>query len=80
MRRQYLVEKNMSMVRLNFAPHPYLYPDLDPETEIKTNVDTALYTSFNALYIDNSLRGIEECKDFGSISINPQHFMTRRTE
>jgi hypothetical protein len=69
-----LVDKNMPRIRLNFAPHAYLWPQARFGQEIKINILSAIYTSQGKEWIHSSLRGIDECNDFGRISINPGKF------
>ena len=65
------------MVRINFAPHSYLYPDVKFGEEVKANVGAALYTSKDNTFFDPPMRGIEECHDYGRMAINPESFYTK---
>jgi hypothetical protein len=73
-----LVDKNMPRIRLNFAPHAYLWPSARFGQEFKTNVLAALYTSQENKWTHSSIRGIDECNDFGRISINPAKFFIKQ--
>ena len=60
----------MKSIRINFSPHAYLLPFAHPGQEIKTNVLASIFTSQQGKFIHSSLRGVDECNDFGRISIN----------
>ena len=64
----------MSRIRLNFAPHAYLWPNARFGQELKVNVLAAIYTSQEKSWLNSALRGVDECTDFGRISINPGKF------
>ena len=75
---------NMTKVRMNFAPHAFLYPKAEPGENIKQNVRAALYTSWNIngrSSYDSNLVGVEPCcqQDEGKIAINPNRFLSNRT-
>jgi len=65
-----LIDKNMPKVRLNFAPHAYLFQNARKGADVKTNVLSCIYTAENKKFIHSSLRGVDECNDFGKICIN----------
>ena len=55
---------NMEKVRMNFAPHAFLYPQAGPGVNLKQNVRAALYTTWNIngrLNYDSNLLGVESC-------------------
>ena len=76
LKNQCLVDKNLDKVRLNFAPHAYLWPHSRFGQEIKSHVLAAIYTSSEGRWLHSSLCGIDECTDNGRISINPQKFIS----
>jgi hypothetical protein len=76
-KNSFLVDKNMSRVRLNFAPHAYLYPSVRNGEDVKNNVACCIYTQENGAFIHSSLRGVDDCTDFGRISINSGNFFTK---
>ena len=67
----------MSRIRLNFAPHAYMWPHAKFGQEFKTNVLSSIYTTQDSKWLHSSIRGIDECKDFGRISINPVKFYSK---
>ena len=71
------MDKNLSRIRLNIAPHAYLYPKVRFGQEIKANILAAIYTNQNREWLHSSLRGIDECSDFGRIQINPGKFYSK---
>lgn len=68
----------MTRVRLNFAPHAYLYQSAKNGDDMKNNVACCIYTSENGNFIHSSLRGVDDCNDFGRISINSGNFFTKQ--
>ena len=80
LRHQFLIDKSQTHIRLNFAPHSYLYPNVRFGEEIKINALTALYTSDEGQIVNSALRGIEECIDFGGITINPQKYYMKKSQ
>ena len=55
---------NMTKVRMNFAPHAFVYPDAGPGVNFKENVRAAIYTSWKVdgrILYDSNLLGVESC-------------------
>jgi hypothetical protein len=77
LKNSFLVDKNMTRVRLNFAPHAYLYPNARNGDDIKNNVICCVYTSENGNFIHSSLRGVDDCNDFGRITVNSGNFLNK---
>eukprot|EP00347_Sterkiella_histriomuscorum_P005686 403355653 len=76
-KNSFLLERNQSRVRINFAPHAYIWPNAKYGQDSKINILSAIYTSYNNEMIHSSFRGIDECEDFGRISINPGNFYSK---
>lgn len=76
-KQQFLYDKCQSKVRINFAPHAYLWPNARFGLDIKTNIFACIYTSHQDKMLHSSIRGIDECKDFGKISINSGSFFNK---
>lgn len=76
---------NMKKIRVNFAPHAYMFEGCQPGDTRQVHIHTALYTQWNGLVmqdiIDPNLHGIEECADSdnGRIAVNPVDFLSDRT-
>ena len=77
LRNSCLLDKCQSRIRLNFAPHALLYPNVRFGEEIKVNVLAAIYTSSGQSTINSSFKGIDECTDFGRIMLNPIKFYNK---
>ena len=73
----FLIDKNQSKIRLNFAPHAYIWPNAKYGQEYKINVVSSIYSSHNGEFVHSSLRGVDECNDFGRITINPGRFFSK---
>jgi hypothetical protein len=71
------VDRNLSRIRLNFAPHAYIYQQARFGQEFKSNILAAIYTNQGKDWVHSSMRGVDECNDFGRISINPGKFYTK---
>lgn len=56
-----------------------MWPNARFGSEIKQYIHAAIYTSHKGNYVNSSMRGIEECKDWGHISINPGNFFSKNT-
>ena len=80
LRHQVLMDRSQPYVRLNFAPHAYLYPDAKFGEEIKEDVVAAIYTVQGKKIIDSELRGLQSCQDFGRIHINPEKFFLKSNQ
>ncbi|CDW76566.1 UNKNOWN [Stylonychia lemnae] len=74
LKQQMLIDRNQQKIRLNFAPHAYIWQNARQGQETKINALTAIFTSYKGKMIHSTFRGIDECKDFGRISINPSTF------
>jgi hypothetical protein len=75
---------NMKKIRVNFAPHAFIYPDAAPGSNLKQNVRAAVYTNWKINGQDNfdpNLVGVEAVaqNDEGKIAINPSRFISSRT-
>ena len=77
LKNQCLIDKNQERIRLNFVPHAYMYPDARFGQEIKVNILSAIFTNNGMEFTHSSFRGVDECKDFGRISINPMKFFAK---
>lgn len=79
-KNQFLIDKNQPKVRLNFAPHTYMWPSARFGEEKKVNIYAAIFTSQKGDFINSSFKGIEECNDWGRISINPVNFFVKSNQ
>lgn len=91
-RAKYRDGMDMKKVRINFAPHAYMFEGSQPGDTRQVHIHTALYTQWNtsdttngnaslADLIDPNLHGIEECAetDSGRMAVNPVDFLSDRT-
>ena len=84
LRAKYRDNLNMKKVRVNFAPHAYMFPACQPGDTRRVNIHVALYTQWSTgspleHLLDPNLHGIEECNqsDAGRISVNPNVFLSQ---
>ena len=76
---------NMEKVRINFAPHAFMFEGCQPGDTRQVNIHVALYTPQNSaspsFSFDPNLHGIEECNpsDIGRIAVNPADFLCQNT-
>ena len=76
----------MDKVRINFAPHAYMYSGCQPGDTRQDTIHVALYTQWGQgspleHLMDPNLHGIEECcqSDNGRLRVNPVDFLNRDT-
>lgn len=86
-RAKYRDEMHMKKVRINFAPHAFMFEGCQPGDTRQVNIHAALYTQCNqsanpgVATFDPNLLGIEECgpTDAGRIAVNPIDFLCEST-
>ena len=84
-RAKYRDGMNMEKVRINFAPHAFMFEGCQPGDTRQVNIHVALYTPQNSaspsFSFDPNLHGIEECNpsDIGRIAVNPADFLCQNT-
>ena len=77
-----------TLMRVNVAPHAFLFPFAQIGQEIKENVCCVLYTSCRQQPADPEsaqvfqpppIQGVHECQsDWGKLNINKSHFLTNQ--
>ena len=81
-RAKYHDNMHMDKVRINFAPHAYMFSGCQPGDTRQVNINVALYTQQNQESLlghlcDANLHGVEECcsSDHGRMAVNPYDFL-----
>ena len=76
----------MDKVRINFAPHAYMFPACQPGESRQVQIHAAIYTQWgqgspHEHLLDPNLHGVEECcaTDAGRIAVNPADFLCAST-
>ena len=54
-----------------------MWPNARMGEELKENIMSCIYASQNGEFLHSSMRGVDDCNDFGRISINSAKLYTK---